>query len=106
VPEWTADGEEVFSLPEAAQILGVSESYMRRLDNNNGEDHLVRMRRNHRGGAIYSAEELRVMDRMGIGRRRGRLRFLPDAMEEMNVSSFGTYGVVRPRPLRTYRKPP
>ena len=54
MPEWTASGERIFSMPEAAQILGVSESYMKRLDSDYGENHLVRLRRNHRGEPIYS----------------------------------------------------
>ena len=96
--------ERIFSQSEAAQILGVSESYMKRLDSDWGENLLVRMRRNSRGQPIYSATEIMVMKEMGIGRCRGTLRPLSEVMQEMNVPRFGADYVVDTREQRVAKQ--
>lgn len=84
--------ERDFSLPEAARMLGVSESYMKRLDSDWGEVHLARMRRNSRGEPVYSAPEIEVMRKVGIGRRKRPLNNLDVVMDQMGVRSFGKIG--------------
>jgi hypothetical protein len=81
-----------FSLPETALILGVSESYLKKLDSNWGEVHLALMRRNLRGEPVYSVTDIEVMQKVGIGRRKRPLNRLHTVMGQMGVRSFGTIG--------------
>jgi DNA-binding transcriptional MerR regulator len=72
-----ADSERTFTVSEAALELGVSESYLRTLGNTG---QLGVLRRNSEGQPIYSATDIKVMKKMGIGRRPRRLRFHSEAV--------------------------
>ncbi len=73
--------ERTFNVAQAAQELGVSESYLRTLGNTG---QLGVLRRRHSGGQpIYSAMDIRVMKKMGVGRRPRRLRSHSEAVREV-----------------------
>ncbi len=75
------DTERTFNVAQAALELGVSESYLRTLGNT-GQLGVLR-RRHHGGQPIYSAMDIRVMKKMGIGRRPRRLRSHSEAVREV-----------------------
>jgi hypothetical protein len=70
--------DRTFNVAQAALELGVSESYLRTLGNSG---QLGVLRRRHFGGqTVYSAMDIRVMKKMGIGRRPRRLRSHSEAV--------------------------
>lgn len=80
--EVEGESRRMYSVSEASRILKVSTSYMRTLEE---EGRIIPARRDERGGRIYTATELEILWRMGVGRRPGRLRFVSEVMKEMGV---------------------
>ncbi len=77
----------MFSVSETALLLGISESYLTNaLEHENG----LYPRRNHRGERVYSAGDIAILRRMGVGQRPRRLRFEGVTRELGLRAPFGT----------------
>jgi len=74
-----------FSLKDTALLLGISESYLSTLEIEHG---MVALR-NERGEPVYTAADIAILRRMGVGKRQRRLYSSPAVIRGLGLHYFG-----------------
>jgi hypothetical protein len=76
----------LFSVAETAQLLGISRSYLSTLE----REHALYARRSERSTRFYTAGDIAILRKMGVGERPGHLRSVDAARRELGLHApFG-----------------